>query len=382
MTMTRFYPIQKDQSYYEHIHRYIMAKNIVRDKDILDISSGEGYGSNLLAEVAKTVVGCDIDEDAVEAAKNKYKRNNLEFKVMDCQNIIFPKDSFDCVTSFETIEHINYQDEFLKCVKRVLRSNGIFIVSTPDTMEYSIKRNYKNEEHIKEFTKSEFIAFLKKYFKNIIVLGQVFASGSLIRLENEGLNESDNCMQLTIEKSLPPMYLIALCTDSDYNFNFINEFFSDASANGEFERCKAGLHDLEQQINVAKVSMENLEQQVTNAQYSEENLKEQLKNAELGNKDLKEQLKNAELDNEDLKKQLANAAVGIDDLKEQLANSICESKDLKKQLANYTDENKNLKTQLVNAADGINDLKKQLADAAAGNEDLKKQLKSIAKNIN
>src|SRR5438093_10255188 len=56
---------------YEHLHRYAFATQFVRNKRVLDLASGEGYGSNLLAKTAKQVVGIDIDEQAVRHAANK-----------------------------------------------------------------------------------------------------------------------------------------------------------------------------------------------------------------------------------------------------------------------------------------------------------------------
>ena len=72
MSTLRFYPIKKDISYYEHMHRYLFAANFVSNKTVLDISCGEGYGSYILAQKAKSVIGCDIDEDIVKKAKQKY----------------------------------------------------------------------------------------------------------------------------------------------------------------------------------------------------------------------------------------------------------------------------------------------------------------------
>ena len=62
----------------EHLHRYAIAQEYVKDKRVLDIASGEGYGSNLLAESANSVIGVDIDEQTVQQAARKYKRINLQ----------------------------------------------------------------------------------------------------------------------------------------------------------------------------------------------------------------------------------------------------------------------------------------------------------------
>lgn len=68
-----------DDNTINHLHRYTLAMNIIIDKDVLDIASGEGYGSHLMSYKANHVYGVDIDEDTIKAASKKYKKNNLEF---------------------------------------------------------------------------------------------------------------------------------------------------------------------------------------------------------------------------------------------------------------------------------------------------------------
>ncbi len=50
----------------EHLHRYFLARDFCRGLDVLDIASGEGYGSALLTQVARSVVGVEISADAVQ----------------------------------------------------------------------------------------------------------------------------------------------------------------------------------------------------------------------------------------------------------------------------------------------------------------------------
>ena len=85
-----------------HLHRYAIAIDLAKGKDVLDIASGEGYGSNLLANTAKSVTGVDISESVIEFAKKKYTRNNLSFKVGSTSNIPLENDSVDLLVSFET----------------------------------------------------------------------------------------------------------------------------------------------------------------------------------------------------------------------------------------------------------------------------------------
>ncbi len=99
----------------EHLHRYAVAIELCKDKIVLDIASGEGYGSNLLAGVASKVVGVDISAKTIKAAKEKYasKRNNLEFMEGRAENIPSDKEMFDVVVSFETIEHHDKHQEMM-----------------------------------------------------------------------------------------------------------------------------------------------------------------------------------------------------------------------------------------------------------------------------
>ena len=65
--------------HYEHLHRYAFASQFVKGKKVLDLASGEGYGSSILAKDALSVVGIEIDPVAVSHAKNTYEKVNLEF---------------------------------------------------------------------------------------------------------------------------------------------------------------------------------------------------------------------------------------------------------------------------------------------------------------
>src|SRR4051794_1437105 len=65
----------------EHLHRYALALEIVTGRDVVDIASGEGYGSNLLSTSAAHVTGIDISEDSIKFASGKYSSDRLAFKV-------------------------------------------------------------------------------------------------------------------------------------------------------------------------------------------------------------------------------------------------------------------------------------------------------------
>ncbi len=217
---------------YEHWHRYLYASQYVHNKKILDIASGEGYGSNYLANSAKEVVGVDISEEAVAFARTNYKRSNLEFLIGSVDKIPIDRNYvFDVIVSFETIEHVNQesQEKFLNETIRLLKKDGLFIVSTPNKLKYTDNNeNYKNDYHIKEFYIEEFETFLGKYFSNIVLIGQKVGIGSHIWNMNSKKNKNidfylkyeDNKF-IPVEETEDPLYVIAICSNSDLNMKDI-----------------------------------------------------------------------------------------------------------------------------------------------------------------
>ena len=89
-TGERFLPEWGGDSELEHIHRYVLACELIEDMDVLDIASGEGYGSSMLAEKANTVIGVDISQETIKHAKRKYSGKNLKFMVGGCDKIPMP----------------------------------------------------------------------------------------------------------------------------------------------------------------------------------------------------------------------------------------------------------------------------------------------------
>lgn len=164
----------------EHLHRYGFALQFVQDKVVLDIASGEGYGSNLLSQRAKFVYGIDISEEAVGFAQAKYKSENLSFRKGSTSNTLLESQSIDVIVSFETIEHHDQHEEMLTEFKRILKPNGVVLISSPDKYFFSDKTNYRNEFHVKELYSHEFIALIGKYFKHYAFYKQGIIKGSLI----------------------------------------------------------------------------------------------------------------------------------------------------------------------------------------------------------
>lgn len=183
-TGERFLPgIQDPHMEQEHYQRYYSILPIVKDKLVLDAACGEGYGSSILATAAKKVTGIDIDQETIHHASDAYATcGKIEFFVQSAAQLSFPDSSIDVVVSFETIEHLpeEMQQQFLEEIARVLKKDGILIMSTPNKKIYSDQNAYQNEFHIKEFYKDEFLAFLHRKFQNIQIYHQYFEVVSMI----------------------------------------------------------------------------------------------------------------------------------------------------------------------------------------------------------
>lgn len=164
----------------EHLHRYAFAGEFVKNKVVLDIACGEGYGTRLLANNAKFAYGIDISQEAVEHASNHYVANNLQYLKGDACSIPLQKEEIDLVVSFETIEHISGQELMIQECKRVLKKDGLLIISTPDKKYYSEIPGYHNPFHVKELYPEEFRNLVSKYFSNIVLYKQGIVKGGII----------------------------------------------------------------------------------------------------------------------------------------------------------------------------------------------------------
>lgn len=146
--------------YAEHLTRYQAAQKISANKIVLDIACGSGYGTKLLAQKAKQVYGVDIDADSVAYAKQNYGAKNIDYRVGDGESIPLPDDSVDLVITFETIEHVKDYKRFVKEVKRILKADGLVIVSTPNDLEFAEGNHF----HLHEFEEQELTTMLRQEF--------------------------------------------------------------------------------------------------------------------------------------------------------------------------------------------------------------------------
>jgi len=159
----------------EHRSRYRLAQAYVKDKCVLDIACGTGFGCDMMREAgAKLVVGADITFEAVRTASRYFNSRFTRFVQANGITLPFKERSFDVVTSFETLEHIYEYQTFLKEVRRVLRDGGRLLLSTPNAV---ITNHYpRNPFHVREFTPAELHELLAQYCQQVELRGQLLDS--------------------------------------------------------------------------------------------------------------------------------------------------------------------------------------------------------------
>lgn len=173
------------QGIYEHLNRYYFAAGLAAGKHVLDLASGEGYGSAILAARASSVIGLDIDPTSVEHSRSAYPLPNAEFvegTMLDLSR--FEDGEFDLVVCFEALEHVAEHAELLGEITRVLGPGGAAVISTPDREAYAATLSEPNPFHVKELDRNELEDLLRAHFEHFALWGQNSVAGSrLFRLD-------------------------------------------------------------------------------------------------------------------------------------------------------------------------------------------------------
>ena len=148
----------------EHRGRYWWASRVVAGKDVLDAGCGVGYGIEILASAeAARVTGVDIDLAAVEEARSRFSERAGAIVQGDLHDLQLADDSFDVIVCFETIEHLENAERALAEFRRVLRPDGLLLVSSPNPDVYPSG----NEHHLHEYRPTELAAAVGEHFSYV-----------------------------------------------------------------------------------------------------------------------------------------------------------------------------------------------------------------------
>lgn len=141
----------------------------VKGKKVLDLGSGGGSLTYILAKSGADVVGVENDELGVEYSKNNLfemnRNKNLKYSFIQgsAYKLPFKQESFDIVVNCEVIEHLQEPEKMLVEIKRVLKKEGKLVLTTP----YRLTETPQDHNHVKEYFPDEINKMLKEYFPNV-----------------------------------------------------------------------------------------------------------------------------------------------------------------------------------------------------------------------
>lgn len=162
--------LRRDAWHGVHMARYRFALEHVGGRRLLDVACGTGYGLPLLRRRASFVIGSDLDRRAVLRARSAGGAGLL---VADGCRLPFAPASFDAVTSFETLEHVEDRSRFVAELRRVLREDGVLVLSTPNALYTEpIDGKPRNPHHLHEYRPRELREELAAHFNEVTLFGQ------------------------------------------------------------------------------------------------------------------------------------------------------------------------------------------------------------------
>jgi 2-polyprenyl-3-methyl-5-hydroxy-6-metoxy-1,4-benzoquinol methylase len=158
------YWFQRHVAVYEWVARHVAGRRVV------DMASGEGYGADLLAATAASVVGVEANPDAFEHARLRYVRPNLRFERGMVEVYAEP---CDAIVFLQTIEHMRDPDAVLEHFAAMLAPGGAVFVSTPNvlTLAPAGAERSGNPWHVREYRPDEFAALCAAHFPHVELYG-------------------------------------------------------------------------------------------------------------------------------------------------------------------------------------------------------------------
>jgi len=153
----------------EHRGRYWWAAQVAAGRSVLDVGCGTGYGAQILANAgALKVIGVDVAADVVEMAGREYRSDRLAFVCADAARLPFEDASFDLAVCFEVIEHLPMEAGVMDELRRVLRPDGIALISSPNSRVYPSG----NPHHVHQFAPDELLVAARRSFASATLYHQ------------------------------------------------------------------------------------------------------------------------------------------------------------------------------------------------------------------
>jgi SAM-dependent methyltransferase len=136
----------------------------------IDMACGEGYGSDVLAGQAASVVGVDANPEAHEHARMRYRRPNLRFERELIETFSAPADA---VVFLQTIEHLQRPGSALEHFRELVGDGGVVYLSTPNVLTLAPKGAPRSDNpwHVHEYRAHEFEQLCRRHFASVALFG-------------------------------------------------------------------------------------------------------------------------------------------------------------------------------------------------------------------
>lgn len=191
-------------SYHSAIYQW--AKQHVAGLNVLDAGCGEAYGTAMLAEQAAHVTGVDISPAAIAAIEAQHRRDNIDYRVMDCQAMAFPDATFDVVVTNALLEYLTDCDAFFDEAARVLKPGGLFICGTKNA-DLSMKNADGSPlypDHNQEYSPQTLRAALAARLEDVQLYGEVMKGKSeAFIMDQRALGIEGLLVRLNIKHLIP-----------------------------------------------------------------------------------------------------------------------------------------------------------------------------------
>ncbi len=172
LTGERTLPDVPEENYWyrRHLAVYEWIAARIGGRRVVNMACGEGYGSDVLAGTAASVVGVDANPDAHEHARLRYVRSNLRFERDLVESFAEP---CDVVVFLQTIEHVQDAGSILEHFKSMLEPGGVAYVSTPNLLTLAPPGAEKSDNpwHVREYRAAEFRELCEAHFDRVELLG-------------------------------------------------------------------------------------------------------------------------------------------------------------------------------------------------------------------
>ena len=172
LTGERTLPDVPEENYWfrRHLAVYEWIAARVAGLRVIDMACGEGYGSNVLAASALSVVGVDANPEAHEHARLRYRRANLRFERALIEGFSEPAGA---VVFLQTIEHLTDAGQALRHFRSLLEPSGTVFVSTPNVLTLAPRGADRSDNpwHVHEYRAAEFQDLCNDTFAEVELYG-------------------------------------------------------------------------------------------------------------------------------------------------------------------------------------------------------------------